>query len=169
MDNGKANGFPTNFKNATEDVRAAALAGFLDSDGSIHGNGCRLTQGLAHAKAISDAGEIALSLGIRAGEVYPVTGYKPDGTPTPMLGVYFSGDALVKLQAFMQIGYKRLDLSKLRKMDLDGKLVIARPHQSTTPVMGRSLHFAGRELSLVQLQEGCVVSGGQGAVPAASS
>ncbi|PWN28147.1 hypothetical protein BDZ90DRAFT_259971 [Jaminaea rosea] len=97
LDNSKVNGFPDLYKHSAEDVRAAALAGFLDSDGSVHCNGYRLTQSVAHAKAIHDARDIARSLGIRAGEVQEQIGYKPDGSPAPILAVYFSGQALEKL------------------------------------------------------------------------
>ncbi|PWN28146.1 hypothetical protein BDZ90DRAFT_259970 [Jaminaea rosea] len=157
------------FKAASEDVRAAVLAGFIDSDGTVKGNGYFISQSSAHAKAIADAREMAMSIGIRAGEVRAFDGQKPDGAPTPLLGLYLSGQAIGKLQPYLLLDYKRLDPTTLRKMDLDGKLVIARPHQPAAPAMGRSLHFAGRELSLVQLQEGYVVSGGVGPLPASAS
>lgn len=108
LDNGKANEFPNSYKTATEDVRAAALAVFIDSDGTVKGNGYFISQSVGHSKAIADAREMGLSLGIRAGEVYSLTRYKPDSTPTPMLSVCFSGEAFVKLQSSMLIGYKRL-------------------------------------------------------------
>lgn len=69
--NHKETGIPEVYKTATEEARAALLAGLMDTDGWLMNNRTAygLSQSVKHRRLIEDAREVAIGLGIKVGRL----------------------------------------------------------------------------------------------------
>jgi hypothetical protein len=69
--NHEENGIPLIYKTASEEARAALLAGFIDTDGCLVNGGTAYTvsQSIRHRQLIEDMLEVAIGLGIKVGRL----------------------------------------------------------------------------------------------------
>jgi hypothetical protein len=110
--NNKENGIPQIYKEASEEVRSALLAGFMDTDGCAINSrtAYSVSQAVRYRQLLTDMREIALRLGIKATRLRYYDAPDPANPQRmlPQVGIGLFEPNLAKLQAHSSLTRKRL-------------------------------------------------------------
>lgn len=144
--NNKENGIPEIYKAASEEVRAAVLAGFIDTDSCLinNSNACTISQCVRHRRLVEDARAMAIGLGIKVGRLRTVWAVNPanDQEHFEQLAFGMFGARLAVLQPHIALARKRVYPSWI-----DSQLRALLLEEAAGPVMGRRIRLPGHELT----------------------